>query len=188
MAKKLRPRRGTITIHNEREKRPVPNVADAAIAAERFADGRLVPLLILDTTDRPDLEELVRIHEHLSPGDVECQWGALDPKEHISLVLLFKRPIESVAILDFDIVKQGILVDQILAAKLLYIQAGQVGDRFYKNPHAPKILVEIPDTGIRDYWDKIFHRHMTKHMRRSGLSRPQAKTGGQAGYSTDARV
>ena len=50
-------------------------VGDAAIAASPFVEGRLVPLVIVDTSGRPDLEELVRVHKHLPPGDVETQWG-----------------------------------------------------------------------------------------------------------------
>lgn len=50
----------------------VPIVADGAIASQ-VADGRMTPLVIIDTTDRPDVEELVRLHNHLSPGDVAYQ-------------------------------------------------------------------------------------------------------------------
>jgi hypothetical protein len=71
---KLKPRRGCITVHKEEEKRPVRIVADGAIAAGPIGDGRLIPLLILDTTERSDLEEFIRVHQFLSPGDVNFQW------------------------------------------------------------------------------------------------------------------
>ncbi|HET6892092.1 MAG TPA: hypothetical protein VFH31_13395 [Pyrinomonadaceae bacterium] len=73
------------------------------------------------------------------------------------------------------IVKQGILVDQLLATKGLYIQAARDGDRFVKNPDAPKVLVEIPDTGFRKVWDHIFHQHIVDHMKSRGLPRRDAK-------------
>jgi hypothetical protein len=175
MWKRVRPRRGYIALHNAREKVPVPIIADGAIAAKTVADGRLVPLLILNTSDRPELEELVRLHKDLPPGDVECQWGITGPKSRISLVLSFKRPVEAVAILDFDIADQGILVDQILEAKLLYIQTGREGDRLKTHLNAPKMIVEIPDTGVRELWEKTYHRHVAKRMRDKGLSRFQAR-------------
>lgn len=176
MAIKLKPRWTRLALHSEREARPVRIVADAAIATGRVGDGRLIVLVILDTTERPDLEEFIRIHQHFSPGDVEAQWATLrGSRRKVSLILSFKRPAELVAILEFDIVKQGILVDQLLATKGLYIQAGRDGDRFVKNPDAPKVLVEIPDTGFRKAWDHIFHQHIVDHMKSRGLPRRDAK-------------
>jgi len=172
----LRPSRVKMTFKSEREKRPLRIISDAAIATGRVGDGRLIPLLIIDTSDRPDLGELVRVHEHLDPGDVESQWGQLEGLEgKVALILLFKRPIEAAMIFDFDIVKQGGIVDLIVNAKGLYIQPGRDGDRFMTTPDAPRILVEIPETGFRPYWDDILYRSIMKDMRKSGLTRQQAK-------------
>ena len=38
------------------EKKPVPIVADASIATAGLERGRNIPLLILDTSSRPDVE------------------------------------------------------------------------------------------------------------------------------------
>jgi hypothetical protein len=169
-------RYGKIPLHNEREKRPVTIVGDAAIAAASIGDGRLIPLIIIDTSDRPDLNELIRVHEHLPPGDVDVQWGVLPGSvDRIALVLSFKKPVEAIAVLEFNIVEQGILVDQILTAKILYLQSGQPGDRFITNPAASRIFIEIPDTGFRERWDKLFHKRVTKDMRTKGLSRQEAR-------------
>jgi hypothetical protein len=122
------------------------------------------------------LEEFIRVHQFFHLGDVDSQWGELQRSAGtVALILSFKRPAELVVILEFEIVKQGCLVEQILIAKGLYLQAGREGDRLSKNPDAPKVLLEIPDTGYRRYWDHTFHRHITKHMRKKGLSRWQAK-------------
>ncbi|MCP4316489.1 MAG: hypothetical protein GY789_10850 [Hyphomicrobiales bacterium] len=164
-------------IFHEREGRPVPIVGDAAIAAAAIGDGRLIPLIILDTTDRPDLDELIRVHEYLPPGDVDIQWAVLPGAVgKIALVLSFKRPIRVVAILEFDIVKEGFLIDQILRARILYLQSGRPGGRFVTNQNAPKIFVEVPDTGIRGQWDKLFHKYVAAHLKAQGLSRHQARS------------
>ena len=169
-------RYGKIPLHNEQEGRPVPIVGDAAIAAAPFGDGRLVPLLIIDTTDRPNLAEFIRIQEHLPPGDVNIQWGVPPgSKDRVALVLSFKSPIEAVAILEFDIVTQGILVDQILTAKVLYLQSGRPGDRFKTTIDATRIFVEVPNTGFRKKWNKLFHKRLAKDMRTKGLGNQQAK-------------
>jgi hypothetical protein len=176
MAVKLKPRLGLIKLHKEEEKRPVRIIADAALATGGVGDGRLIPLVILDTGERPDLEEFIRVHQYFPPGDVDSQWGKLRHSTGtVALILSFKRPAELVAILEFDIVKQGCLVEQILIANGLYLQAGREGDRLLKNPDAPKVLLEIPDTGYRQYSDHTFHQHIMKHMRKRGLSRRQAR-------------
>jgi hypothetical protein len=176
MVVKLKPRRGRITLSQEEEKRPVRIIADAAIAIGRVGDGRLIPLVILDTTERSDLEEFIRVHQFLPPGDVICQWGQLErSNEHVALIISFKMPADLVVIIEFDIIEQGCLVEQILIAKGLYLQAGRDGDRLLANFYAPKVLVEIPDTGYRRYWDHTFHRQIMRHLRKRGLSRREAK-------------
>jgi hypothetical protein len=158
------------------ETKPVRIVADAAIATRNLGEGRLIPLVILDTAERPDIEELIRIHEYITPGDVEIQWAKLKNSEGtVALILSFKRPSELIVVIDFDIVKLGILVDQILTSKGLYIQAGRDGDRFKTKPDAKKIIIEIPDTGFLKTWDQLFHSNIVKDMRKNGLGRQQAK-------------
>jgi hypothetical protein len=73
MFKRHRIKKRIQTLHQN----PVPIVADAAIATEWMGDGRLIPLIIVDTTDRLDLEEFIRIHQYASPGDAGSQWATL---------------------------------------------------------------------------------------------------------------
>ena len=164
-------------INGPEESAPVPIVGDAAIATKTTAAGRLIPLLILDTTDRPDLNEAIRIQSIVPSGDVEIVWGKL-PKQpkHIALFLSFRRPTNRNAILLFELEKQGILIECILTAKGLYIQSGRPGDRLIHDLDRPKILIEIPDTGFRPHWDKLFASFLMKRFQKKGFSRKEAKT------------
>ncbi len=138
--------------------------------------GRLVPLIIIDTSERPDVEELIRVHQSLGPGDIKIQWGqVLGHHGTAALFLKFLRPSELFLVLEFDIVKQGIIVEQALTGKGLYLQAGREGDRFIKDPHRPKILLEIGDTGFRKIWDAEFHKYLAKDFRARGLSRNESR-------------
>lgn len=175
---KIQKNRKTIRVLHERL---VPIVADAAIATEWMGDGRLIPLVIVDTTDRPDFEEFIRIHQFTGPGDAESQWATLeDSSGRVALLLTFKKPMEMTVALPFDPMKQCGLVDQIIHTRGLYIQAGRKGDRLIKNPDAPKVIVEIPDTGFSRTWDEIFLRAVVKRMRRGGLTRREAKQAAQS--------
>ena len=155
-------------------------MADAAIATQILGYGRLIPLVILDTTDRADLEEFIRIHQYTGPGDVVSQWATLkDGSNRIGLVLTFSGPMNLTAVLAFDPGKQGGLVDQIIQTKGLYLQAGRPGDRLIKNPDAPKVIANIPDTGFSKVWEDIFFRATVKQMRANGLNKRHAKAAAQ---------
>ncbi|MBW4705168.1 hypothetical protein [Micromonospora sp. RL09-050-HVF-A] len=144
----------------------VPVVADGSIAGP-IADGRMVPLVIIDTATRPDLDELVRLHDHLSPGDVTYRWGQVDrDDDQVALSLQFTRPIEVRATLLFSIEHEGIIVDAALNSRALYLQPGRPGDRLKHDPRRPKILIETPDDDFRDRWEDVVIQRLTKVIRR----------------------
>ena len=59
-------RTGHIELRHEREKDALRIVAEGAIAHPGVAEGRLIPLVIVDSSSRPDLEEYIRIHSTLA--------------------------------------------------------------------------------------------------------------------------
>lgn len=165
-----------IDVNTSDQGKIVKVVADPVVATAGRVNGKLVPLLILDTTERPDLVELVRVHQNFVEGDVQVQWAALEGRlDHIALCLQFLRPTERVAIIEFEITKQGALVDQILTAGAVYLQPGKPGDGLLRDLNLPKVIVEVPDTGFRLHWDKIYLKSVVDKLRRSGLTRSEAR-------------
>lgn len=161
---------------NQVDGEPVPIVADGAIATVALGEGRLIPLLILDTSKRPDIEDMVKAHKYLPPGDVKSLWGRIPKSESpVSLILQFQRPSEVLIILEFNITNQGLLIEQILKAKALYLQPGRPGDRPSITMDKPKIIVEVPDSGFQKEWKKIWLKELTKMFRTKGLRRVEAK-------------
>jgi hypothetical protein len=156
--------------------KPLNIVGDAAIASHLVGDGRLIPLLIVDTATRPDLEELVRVHQYISSGDCKSQWGTnLNDKDQVVLRFDFIRPIQATVTLGLHVPTQGILVDSILMTQALYLMPGRPGDRFISKPEAPKILVEVPRGDFCDTWEKLVRHSLRKTFRERGLSRPAAR-------------
>jgi hypothetical protein len=155
--------------------RQLPIVADAALAAP-VAEGSLVPVLIVDTSYRPDIAELIRVHEFLPPGDVASQWALVDKQpDTVALLLDFVRPIHTRAVLLFSIERQAILVESALTAKAIYLQSGNAGDLFSQNLDQPRILIEIPPESFRAKWDQVFLERMTTVLRKqNAISRQQA--------------
>jgi hypothetical protein len=170
-------RSGSIELNHQREKDALRIVADGAIAHPGVSEGRLIPLVILDTQSRPDLEEFIRVHQYVGAGDVKSQWGQLIGHDNtIALILSFLRPAELIAIIEFDLQRNhGILVEQTLATKALYIQSGREGDRLKHDVNLPKVILEVPERGFATTWEKIYRRYTTAQMRERGLSRADAK-------------
>lgn len=155
----------------------VPIVGDGAIAGP-VVDGRLIPLLILDSHTRPVVSELIRVHNHLPPGDADSQWAqSLDNKDHVVLVLKFVRPVALDIALRFSIEHQALLIETMLIAGAVYLRAGSAGDRLSTTMDVPTLLVALPDTGFRPVWDELQLERMTTVMsRRLGLPRRNARS------------
>ena len=84
---KLRLRRyQSIPMNSAEEAQVVPIVGDAAIATVGVGHGRLIPLIIIDTTNRPDLAEVIRAQAHL-PEAMSLYNGAYCPNGTITLHL-----------------------------------------------------------------------------------------------------
>jgi hypothetical protein len=156
---------------------PAKIVADAAIARSGLVGGRLIPLVIVEGANHPELEEMVRLHEAtVKPGDVQVSWGQIDGHEDtVAVFLKFIRPLEFCLVLEFTIARQGILVDQALAARGLYIQVGKEGDRLGTDIDRPKVLIEIADTGFKPTWDQMFHKAISRDFRKEGVSRTESR-------------
>jgi hypothetical protein len=168
-----------VRVRHEREKHPVRIVSDAAVTTRGRHGGRLLLVLLLDTTERPDIAEFIHLHQSLGPGDVKVQWGKVEADGHegtVALFLTFIRPVELFIMLEFNITRQGFMVEQILTGQGMYL-AGADGDsdRFIKNIDRPNVIVEVPDTGFRDTWDDLFQKHLAQHYRSRGLTRPESR-------------
>lgn len=154
----------------------VPIISDGAIAISQMGEGRLIPVLVIDCDNRPDLRELVFAHEHLPPGDVKITWGRRRfQKKAVFLYLQFERPAQVDVLLEFDIADQGGLVDGILHARGVYLQPKESGKRVVEGMNREKILVEVPDTGFIPTWEELLRDAVTKRMRKRGLNRKAAQ-------------
>ena len=88
----------------------LPIVGDAALANDQV-EGFLVPLLIVDTSNHPEIDEIIRIHKHLPFWYFTYQWGERKGNpDVVALILDFQRPIEAHVVLLFSIEKQAVLV------------------------------------------------------------------------------
>lgn len=171
-----------LPLRHDAEGEPVPIVSDAAIATRGYGDGRLIPLLILDTSTRPDIDELLRAHQTLGPGDATSGWGVRSrfQRRSIRLFIRFTIPSECLILLDFDIGRLGGVADQIIQAECVYIQGGRAGDRLRSTWDRPRVAVEIPSREFRPRWDGMLRKGQIESFRKMGLTRSAAKVAAES--------
>ena len=142
---KERKKRIHFSIEHEVEARPARIVSEPGRIYLR--DGKLIPLVVIDTNERPDLDSLLASYTPETVGDVAIQWGRRDgaPKGTVTLYVQFIAPVKRLLILDFEIVRLGQVVDGILRTRELYLQGVRSGDADTQ-VQTPKVKVVVPDT------------------------------------------
>lgn len=102
-------RKYAVDLNHPREKGLVPVVSDAVMLSVGLAEGRAIPILILDTSLRPDIDILVQAHKHFGQGDAKSTWAAsgLFDRRHLNLIVEFVKPQRCVIMLQFNIAQHG---------------------------------------------------------------------------------
>jgi len=165
-------------------------VNDGAIAGAGAVLGKLVPVIIVDARDRPDLRDVVaQGQDPQLHGDVTVAWGRPQGREFynrfvVSLLLHFIRPIDTYALLLFDVQKTSTLIDLIIRTKYLYFQAGSPGDRLGNTLDSARILVEVPHTGFEKTWDRLLYDSLVTEFRSRGLDKKASASATKQTIST----
>ena len=133
-------------------------VSDALILQKGFADGRGLPLIIIDTTGYPQVERSIELHRNASQGEVSYVWGKTTNGKHIILRISMISPVEIEFIVLFDLHKHYELINLIIKSHLLYIQAGKPGDRLIHDMAKPKLFLEIGSTDFDNKWESIYRK------------------------------
>lgn len=157
------------------ETKPLKLVGDGAISTPGVDDGRVIPVLIVDTSNRADIIEYVRIHEENESGDVSTQWGKRWYGPTIYLHIRSIRPLEMNILIEIHADKNASLINLILKAQAFYLQPGLPGDRLGKDIAHPKVLIGAPDTGFAERWRNEYQARITKRFKKGGMNTADAK-------------
>lgn len=141
-------------------------VASAAIANVGVANGRNIPVVIVEDDVDAKISNLIATHEAVVNGSCSSQWGMTEGNEYAILILSFSTPVEEKVILFFDVIKYGILVNQILYSKCMYLMTGDKETKFSQNLTSPRILLEVPCDDFEKEWKKIYKKEYVKHLKK----------------------
>ena len=99
------------------------------ISDPNWGEGRLIPVVVLNSQKDNNLKELLRIHvTSEGSGDVIVQWGMplrqfFKPKVWF-LVVKFTKPMDFSFIIEFVLEKNPALIDAIIQSRGLYLRYG----------------------------------------------------------------
>ncbi len=148
-----------------RENECVNVVNTALITKADVADGKQIPLVIIDTSNNDNIKNTIKSHVESESGEMVITWGMTKDKEYVILALDSLQPIVARVCIVFDLKNHFATIDKVLKTNLLYIQCGKVGDRVLTEEEPVRILVEIPNTGFEKYWSNIKENTQKKDLK-----------------------
>lgn len=142
----------------------VPVVGDGAISTSKWGEGRLIPVVIVDVSNNFELRNLIDVHQHTPPGDVETTWARkrFDDK-YIFLKMEFFRPVSTTIYLPFRLSGYADLVGGIIKSRAMYLQPHESGRSVSDGVNNPKILVEV--AAVFEQWVDVYRKTMVKRYR-----------------------
>ena len=147
-------------------------MASATIASAHIANGRNIPVVFVEADEIGKMENIINVHETIKEGSCESLWGITKDKKNAVLIIDFKEPVEQRVILIFDIIKFGIVVNQILYAQCLLLMIGGENSKISLCLDSKRIFVEVPVDEFKPIWEKIFRKKYAKYLKKKhNLSR-----------------
>lgn len=138
-------------------------------------EGRVIASIVLDTTNRPDIESMILSHQDINSGHVLTTW-ALNKKNknEVILVIEFTEPFNCCFSLIMNIEKYGMAIENIMRYNVVYLQSRNLGnsDNILL---LPSILIEVPSEEAKRYWDTHLILQTEKFFRKRGYSKKSAK-------------
>lgn len=150
-------------------------VSDSIIMQRNFADGKSIPLIIIDTEDKKEIERSIELHSGVKEGEVQFTWGRTPDFKYILLYVESISPVEIKYMIAFELYKHCALLDIVLKSHLLYVQAGKKGDKLRDDLNKPKLLFAIPQSSYEVEITRLSQKAKMKRFRDLNVERKDLK-------------
>ena len=95
-------------------------VNTAALSVVGVANGRTVPVVILQSDGESKIDAVIDSHFGMSEGNCQSQWGCTNDRNTILLHLEFREPVAVKIVIPLDIIHNGATIDHNSYAMPLY--------------------------------------------------------------------
>lgn len=140
--------------------------ASSAIASVDVANGRNIPVVFVPSDDNKKIDDIISLHENFEEGNCFTSWGITPDKKYALLCLDFQNPVKQKVILFFDIVRFGIVVEQIMYAQCMFLTIGGEASKLSLCMGQKRILLDVYCDEFKDLWSVIFRKEYAKYLRK----------------------
>lgn len=140
--------------------------ASSAIASVGVANGRNIPVVFVPSDDDKKIDNIVSLHENIKEGTCFTSWGITADKKFAVLHLDFQVPVKQKVILFFDIIKFGIVVEQIMHSQCMFLTIGDEASKLSLCMGNKRILIDVCCDEFKDEWSDIFREEYAKHLKK----------------------
>ena len=149
-----------------------------AVAIEALTGSKKVPIIGLDLSDRPDVEEMILVHQDMPPGDVITQWS-VDKynKNHLVLAFKFERPSRISLYLPLYFNEHSWVIEGIIQTRFILLKSASAEESTKEliKSLERSITVEIgASTDIPGDWQKWQLKSIKKQLKKNGLKTKEA--------------
>jgi hypothetical protein len=149
---------------------------EGLLSSHKIGEGRLIPVLVLDVEENQDIIDLIKMHDSITAGDATITWVQdLHNRKDFILRIKFTKPMQISFGIRLNISEDYTLIDGIIQSKGVFIQTGKKGDKVSKSLNENKILIEVPDTGIKSIWFQMLNKTLISNYKKMGFPRKEAK-------------
>jgi hypothetical protein len=150
-------------------------VEDGLMSSESLAEGRFIPVIVIDVQGNKEIEELIKLHNNIVSGDVTMTWAKdFYSRKKIIFRLAFHKPMEVVFGIEFKLDSDYSIIDGMIESKGLALQTGKKGEKVSSKLEDPKILIEVPEMGFKEKWNEMLLSTVRKNIRKKGASKRES--------------
>ena len=139
----------------------------AALSVIGVANGRTVPVVIIQPDEEKIIDAAINAHSGISGGTCESQWGCTYDRNTILLHLEFTTPVAVKIIIPLDIIGNGATIDQIIHTQCMYLMTGEPGTKLSQNLRKERILLEVPSRDFVNEWRKLYKKKYCKYLQKT---------------------
>lgn len=162
-----------------KSKAPIYTIQENGLISDpNWAEGRLIPAVVLNSSMDNNLKELLKVHiASGGQGDVIVQWGSslsqfFKPKSWV-LLITFTKPMEFSFIIEFTLAKHSSIIDAIIQSRGLHILYGFAGDKISKRTSEDMVLIEVPDTNQDSKWNATLKDVIKYKLKKQNISKKE---------------
>ncbi len=144
----------------------LPVVASSMVASRGIVNGRNIPVIFVESDKEKKIDEIISIHQTMHSGNIQFNWGATPDNKFVVLIVNFESPIIQKLVILFDIIKFGIVVEQILYSQCVWLMIGDENSKLSSCINYNRILLEVPSDEFKEIWKPMFRNVYSKHLKK----------------------